>query len=89
MNNLTYNRPKHGEYTLSNSQIDESVLSKPHYKLADFTTEHGQAYAININNNFSYPIIGKRFDEKMKAKYPQFSDARCMTNRALTLEDLK
>lgn len=88
MKNLTYNRSKHGEYTLSNSQINESVLIKPHYKLADFTTENGQAYAININNNFAYPIIGKRFDAQMKAKYPHFSNERCMTNISLTIEDL-
>lgn len=88
MKNLTYDRPKHEDYYLSNSQIDESVLTKKHYVLADFTTRSGQAYAINVNNNFAYPIIGKRFNKKMKAKYPQLPDARCMTKRAISLEEL-
>ena len=89
MSNLTYNKAKHGEFTLSNDSIDESVLAKPHYKLSDFTTENGQAYAINTNNNFAYPIIGKRFDSQLKAKNPSLSNERCNSNVALKIDELK
>jgi len=49
---------------ISNSSIDESVLLRPHYTLATFTDKNGNAYAINTNNNYAYPIIGKRKSEK-------------------------
>lgn len=77
MKNLTHNRAKVGDVTLSNTLIDESVLEKANYKLADFTVD-GFAYAINTDNSFAYRLIGKRKSEK-----------HGMLNTVLTLEDLK
>jgi len=89
MKKLTYNRTKLGDYTLSTTSMDEEVLTRNHYILADFTDGNGNAYAINTNNNFAYPIIGKRFSQEIKDKYPQFLDERCFENRTLKLTELR
>jgi len=86
---LTIISPLYGKIIITNTNIDESVLTRKHYKLADFSTESGQAYAININNHFAYPIIGKRFDIEMKKKHPSFSDIRCCDYIKLGVCDLK
>jgi hypothetical protein len=84
----TYNRTKKGKLNISSDQVDESVLLKNHYVLADFTTLSGQAYAINIDNNFAYPIVGKRFDLELKKRRPNLSESRCMSLQPLTINQL-
>lgn len=81
-------KPKFGSYNLSSAYIDESVLSRPHYKLAEFTDQDSYAYAINVNNGYAYALIGKRFDAKVKTRCPHWPDSRCMTNVALKLDQI-
>ena len=65
MKNLTFNRIELNGMILSNSRIDESVLLKPHYSLVNIS---GTAWALNSNNSFAYPVIGKRNLEGIKRK---------------------
>ena len=57
MKNLTYNRIMIGDITISNAYINENVLKLDNYVLANFTTDGGRRYAINVNNKFAYPLI--------------------------------